>query len=129
MLKIDKVEWGKMEIKGKKYGQVLIVGNQIFERDSEKLHQLFDTTHKIGDWEVEKLFSDNPELIIIGTGWAGVLGVSSKALLRGIPSEYKVQSAKLGIELKILKTPKAVKEYNKLTGEGKKVNALIHTTC
>ena len=78
MLKIDKVEWGKIEINGKKYGQVLIIGDQVIERDSEKLHQLFDTTHKIGDWEVEKLFSGNPELIIIGTGWAGVLKVNSK---------------------------------------------------
>lgn len=120
MIKIDKVEWGKIEINGKKYGQVLIVGDQVIERDSEKLHQLFDTTHKIGDWEIEKLFSGNPELIVIGTGWTEVLKVSE---------ELKAKSEKLQIELRALRTPKAVEEYNKFTGEGKKVNALIHTTC
>lgn len=120
MIKIDKVEWGKIEVDGKEYGQVLILDDQILERDSEKLHQLFGTTHKIGDWEVEKLFSDNPEAIIIGTGWTGVLKVSE---------ELKTKSEKLQIRMRALRTPKAVEEYNKLTGEGKKVNSLIHTTC
>ena len=124
MLKIDKVEWGKIEINGKKYGQVLIIGDQVIERDSEKLHQLFDTTHKIGDWEVEELFNNSPEVIVIGTGWAGVLKISEE-LIRQLAEK----SEKLGVELKILKTPKAVKEYNQLAEEGKKVNALIHTTC
>ena len=120
MLKIDKVEWGKIEINGKKYGQVLISGDQVTERDSARLHDLFDTTHEIGDWEIEELFNNSPEAIIIGTGWAGVLKISSKC---------KVQSAKLGIELRVLKTPQAAKEYNRLVEQGKKVNALIHTTC
>ena len=120
MLKIDKVEWGTIEINGKKYGQVLIVGEQVFERDSEKLHQLFGTTHKIGDWEIEKLFSGNPELIIIGTGWVGVLKISE---------ELRAKSEKLMMELKILETPKAMEEYNRLVEQGKRVNALIHTTC
>ncbi len=32
-------------------------------------------------------------------------------------------------EIKVLLTPQAVSEFNRLTSEGKKVNALIHTTC
>ena len=100
MLKIDKVEWGKIEINGKKYGQVLIVGNQVFERDSEKLHQLFGTTHEIGDWEIEELFNNSPEVIVVGTGWAGVLKISSKC---------KVQSAKLQFLVKSCKKQKLLK--------------------
>jgi len=120
MIKIDSVRWGEIEVDGQEFRQVLIIKDQVFERDSEKLHQLFDTSHKIGDWEVEELFKDNPEVIIIGTGWAGVLNVSE---------ELKAKSEKLQIGLRVLRTPKAVEEYNKLRGEGKRVNALIHTTC
>lgn len=124
MVKIDKVEWGKIEINGEKYGQVLIIGDQVVERDSARLHDLFDTTHEIGDWEVEELLSNSPKVIILGTGWAGVLKVNSK-----LNPPAGGQISKLGIEIKALKTPKAVQEYNRLTEQGKKVNALLHTTC
>lgn len=120
MPKIDFVEWGEIWVDGKQYHQVLIVGKKVFERDSEKLHQLFGTTHKIGDWEEKMLLGGKPEVIIIGNGWDGAMEISSK---------LKVKSEKLGITLKILRTPEAVEEYNQLVKEGKKVNALIHTTC
>ncbi len=120
MIQIDKVEWGKIVVDNREYRQVLIIGDEVFERDSEKLHQLFKTTHRIGDWEEKKLFSNQPEVIVIGTGFDGVLEVRE---------EIKVKSAELGIELKILKTPQVIDEYNQLVKEGKRVNALIHTTC
>lgn len=120
MIKIDSVRWGEIEINGQEFRQVLIIKDQVFERDSEKLQQLFDTSHKIGDWEVEKLVSEKPKMIVVGNGWDGLLEVNE---------ELKAKSEKLGIILKIFRTPKAVEEYNRLIGEGKKVNALIHTTC
>ena len=120
MVKINKVEWGKIEVNGEKYGQVLICGDRVIERDSARLHDLFDTTHEVGDWEVEELLGDGPEMIIIGNGFAGVLKISEK---------LKDQISKQGIDLKILETPKAIDEFNRLAEQGKKVNALFHTTC
>jgi hypothetical protein len=120
MIKIDSVEWKKIVVDGEEYQQVLIVGDQVLERDSEKLHRLFDTTHKMGDWEIETLLSNKPEIIVIGNGFDGVLSVNEK---------FREQSSKLGIELRILKTPAAAEEFNRLSEAGKKVNALIHTTC
>ena len=120
MVKIKSVEWGKIKVNGRDYGQVLIIGDRVMERDEERLHQLFDTTHEIGDWEVEQLFSGEPEVILLGSGFNGVLRVSE---------DLRTESEKLGIELKILKTPGAVEEFNRLVKEGKRVNALIHTTC
>ncbi len=120
MIQIDSVEWGKIVINGQEYNQVLIIGDEVFERDDKKLHQLFKTTHQIGDWEEKLLFSGKPKLIVIGNGFDGVLEASEK---------FKGQSERLGIELKILKSPQAVDEFNKLSKAGKKVNALIHTTC
>jgi len=120
MVKIDSVEWGEIWVDGKQYHQVLIVGEEVFERDSEKLHQLFGTTHKTGKWEEEMLLEGKPEVIVIGNGWDGVLQVTEN---------FKLKIEKLGITLKILRTSEAVREYNKLAEEGKRVNALIHTTC
>jgi len=120
MLKIDCVEWGEIWVDGKQYHQVLIVGKKVFERDSEKLHQLFGTTHKIGGWEEKMLLGGKPEVIIIGNGWDEVLQVNE---------DFKFKIENLGIDLRILRTPEAVEEYNQLVKEGKKVNALIHTTC
>ncbi|HUT44146.1 MAG TPA: MTH938/NDUFAF3 family protein [Desulfobacterales bacterium] len=120
MINIDQIDWGKIEVDGQEYRQVLIIGDEVLERDDKKLHQLFNTTHQIGDWEEELLFSGKPEVIVIGNGFDGVLGVSE---------ELKAKSEKLGTELKILKTPQAVEEFNRFSEAGKKVNALIHTTC
>jgi len=120
MPKIEKVSWRKVKIDGKEYWQVLIVGEKVIPREVEKVKQVYGTDHVIADWEEKLLFSENPEVILIATGWGGVLKVNPK---------FKIQSSKLGIELKEVLTSKIIGEYNQLIFEGKKVNALIHTTC
>jgi len=66
MLHIDSTTFGSVTINGEKYGQVLIVGEIVEEREEKKLYSLFGTTHYIGDWEVERLLSNKPEIVIIG---------------------------------------------------------------
>ena len=120
MPKIDAVNWGKVKIEGRDYWQVLIIGDKVIPREVEKVKGKYGTDHLIADWEEELLFSENPEVILIANGWSGVLKTSQKS---------KVKSQKLGIELKVVLTPKVVTEYNRLVNQGKRVNALIHTTC
>ena len=118
--KIDKMKWGKIIVGNKEYHDILVYGDTLEEREYERLKELFGTGHKIGNWEVEKLFSDDPGIIIIGIGWAGCLKV---------PPIIEKEAKHRGITMKLLKSPRAVKEFNKLMDEGKKVNALIHSTC
>jgi hypothetical protein len=120
MPKIDKVSWGKIKIDDQKYHQVLIIGDQIIERDKAKLKKLLGTDHLIGEWEKEELFSNQPEVILIASGWSGILKVDK---------EFRNEAKIKRIELKIVLTPRIVKEYHQLVKEGKRVNALIHTTC
>lgn len=120
MIKIDSVGWLKIKIAGKDFQQVLIANDQVLERDYGRLKTLFGTAHQIADWEEKTLFESKPEIIVIGSGWQGVLKVSP---------EFQAKCEKMGVKLQILTTPKAVAEYNRLIAEGKKVNALIHTTC
>ena len=111
---------GDVVIGGKKFFQAMVVGGKTIPRDHEKLEQLFGTTHVIPDWEQDLLVSGNPEIIVIGDGWYSALKVSEEA-------KRKFEEA--GVEVRVLDTKRAVEEYNRLVDEGKRVNALIHTTC
>lgn len=120
MVKINKVSWGKVRVDNKEYHQVLIVGGEVMERDKPKLESLFGTTHEIGDWEQEKLLSNNPEIVLVATGWSGLMKVDE---------EFKKKVEESGTELRTVLTPKVIGVYRRLTEERERVNALIHTTC
>ena len=120
MIHFDKTWFGGVKINGQDYRQVLVVGEEIEERDEEELNKLYGTTHRIGPWEVEKLLFGKPDVIIVGNGQSGVLEVTEEV-------REKIETS--GVELRILLTSQAISEFNKLYSSGKKVNALIHTTC
>ncbi|MEI6528218.1 MAG: MTH938/NDUFAF3 family protein [bacterium] len=120
MPKINSTEFGSITIDDIKYSQVLIVGDKVMEREYSKLKELFGTSHKIGDWEVEELLKESPETIIIGTGQDAMLEVDE-----GTVKTFKDNDIKLIIE----KTPQAIETYNTLKAKGVMVNSLIHTTC
>jgi len=117
---INFTHFGEITIDDKKYHQVLIVGDVVEERDYKKLEELFGTSHEIGNWEVEKLLSNNPEIIIIGTGQTGAMEVGEKII-----KKFKNK----GIETIIATTPQIIEIYNEKIKQGVKTNALIHTTC
>jgi hypothetical protein len=119
-MKITYIKWGKIAVNNQKYHDILIYDDTVEEREYDKLKGFYGTGHKIGDWEIKKLLSNNPEVIVVGTGWMGIVEV---------PEKLKAEVEKRKIILKQLKSPNAVKEYNKLIAEGKKVNVLIHSTC
>ncbi|MDA2922372.1 hypothetical protein MYX07_03850, partial [Patescibacteria group bacterium AH-259-L07] len=75
---IEGTKFGSVTIDGEKYFQVLIMGNEVKEREYEKLKQLFGTSHKVGDWEIKELLEkNNPEIIVIGNGRQGRLDPSN----------------------------------------------------
>ena len=117
---INSTEFGNIVIDDKKYNQVLIVGDSIIERDYNKLKELFGTSHKIGEWEVKELLKEKPEIIVIGIGQSGAMEVD-----KGFVNNMKEKN----IELITAQTPEAIEIYNEKVKAGKKVNALIHTTC
>jgi len=116
----DSSRFGEVIINGRSYGDVLVIGEEIEERDDSRLDRELATDHLIGDWEVKKLLSNRPEIVIIGSGTDGDLRVTSEVM-------EKFKKAK--VKLIALTTPQAISEYNNLTKVGKKINALIHVTC
>ncbi len=71
--------------------------------------------HFIGLSEIEGLLKEEPDVLIIGTGYDNMVQVEE---------EIAVMPA-----VEILPTPQAVRRYNELRGEGKRVAAIIHSTC
>lgn len=116
----DSSRFGEVVINGRSYGDVLVVGEDIKERDDSRLDRELGTDHLIGDWEVERLLSNNPEIVIIGAGTDGDLQVTPE-----VGEKFK----KAEVKLIILTTHRAIREYNSLIKMGKRVNALIHSTC
>jgi hypothetical protein len=120
MLHIDSTQFGEVIVDGIFFHQVLIIGDKIEERDYKKLQELFDTSHEIGEWEIEKLLKGDPQVIIVGTGQNGAMIVEDE-----IVKKFR----DLGIDTIIDTAPKAIGIYNEQVKLGKRVNALMHTTC
>lgn len=117
---INSTQFGEIIIDNQKYGQVLILGEKVIERDYDKLKELFGTSHRIGEWEKKELLAGNPQIILIGTGQDGKLELD-----QSLAEEIKSK----GIELIVEKTPRAIEIYNEKAKSGNLINALIHTTC
>lgn len=108
---IERTSFGKVVIDGKSYGDVLIVAGKILERDWQ------EGSHRVSKGELEKLLSNEPDIVIIATGQSGVL-----------EAENVIEEIGKKTELIILETPEAIRKFNEFS-KSKKVNALIHTTC
>ena len=69
--------------------------------------------------DIEDIFRENPEVLIIGTGFYGLMEVEE---------EVKAYAQSQGIQLIIEKTEKAVQSYNTLALQKKTIGA-FHLTC
>jgi len=64
---------------------------------------------------IEGLLKEGLDALIIGTGYDNLVQVEEE--VAAMPAVV------------ILLTPQAVRRYNELKGEGKRVAAIIHSTC
>ena len=113
-MKIDSYSFGKIVINGKTYtSDVIIYPNRVdasWWRKEGHLLQFAD---------VEKALQAKPDVLVIGTGYSGVMRVPKETLDRIISQ---------GIEVKVERTAKAVEVYNDLEG-ATTVIAALHLTC
>ena len=110
-----------MHIDSYDFGSFIVDGEQFhhdFKLVGDKV-KLWKNHHLCLD-DVKDAVAEKPHTIIIGTGASGVVQVTID-----IVQYIESNSIKLVIE----KTEKACIEYNKLTAQGKKVAAVLHSTC
>lgn len=111
---IEHYEFGKIIINGKKYNRDLILyPNKINDSWWRK------EGHRLSIEDIEEIINEKPEVLIIGTGYMGIMEVPEKVI------EYVKSN---GIEIIIAKTSEACKKYNELY-KSKKVCAALHLTC
>lgn len=113
MPRIRKVEFGNIQI-----------DDMIFEKEDFFLFwdsvEPAEKTHKPAIEEFEKMLLKEPDTIIFGTGFSSLVRIDDEI----------IKSAKKNnIELIILNTPEALKKFQELVKNGKRVAARIHTTC
>jgi hypothetical protein len=107
------------------FGSITIDG-KTYNRDVEVLWsgQVLDwwrkESHVIDTEDLKRALDQGPEVIIIGTGESAVAQVTEQA-------QKEVKNR--GINLIIDDTTEAIKTFNILVEEGKKVIGLFHLTC
>lgn len=106
-----KVEFGKIKVRDKVFDTDVRICVDKNPEEREKSHTLTES-------EMEELLLEDPELVVVGTGFNGGMKVSEGA----------VEAARRnGTALFISKTPEAVEFYRSISG--KRVSALFHITC
>lgn len=111
---IEYYSFGKIIINGLQYNSDLIIYHNYI--DSKWWRR---EGHKLYKEDLEKAINTKPEIIIVGTGYYGLMKVSTDLI------EY-LKSIKINIIA--LKTKDACQEYNKIYKD-KQVIAALHLTC
>ncbi len=113
--KIEAYSFGEIIIDGRRYtSDVIIRPDGVLDGWWRK------KGHKLHLEDLEKALEAQPEVLVIGTGYAGLMRV---------PREVREALEKRGLEVVIESTRKAWKTYNELAGQGRRVVAAFHLTC
>jgi len=119
MAKIDSFNSGFIVIDGKQYvyDVIILPDGTVKERESDKKRS---GSHNIAAKEIANLHNLSADAALIG------IGASGNAKLEDAAMSYLIN---FNFKPIILPTSLAVERFNQLTGEGKRVAALIHITC
>lgn len=112
---IEKYSFGNIRINGNSYSNdVIIFPEEVlpswWRKEGHNLHME----------DLQEVIKRTPDYLIIGTGYNGLMKV---------PQNLIIQLEEMGIKTIVKKSGDAVKEYNKLAKEKKRVAAGLHLTC
>jgi len=119
MAKINSFNFGFIVVDGKQYicDVVILPDGMVKERQASKSRL---GSHTISWRDVANIANEQPEVIIIGTGTSALAKLSE---------DVGINIRRANLNLLVLPSSQAVERFNQLTGEGKRVAALIHITC
>lgn len=119
MAKVEKFDFGSIVIDGKSYGKDVLIFADGTVKERKGCFWKFGS-HDIKKGEIEEIARDAPEAIIVGTGTNG-----RAHLAPGIEGWAKERNLNLIVQ----PSEEAIARLHELTGQRKKVAALIHITC
>ncbi len=111
---IDSYQFGQVVVSGKKYtSDVIIFPDRVRDNWRRK------TGHQLCLKDVAEVITENPEVLVVGTGASGLMKVLPE-VERGVEAQ--------GIKLIVETTDKACHTYNQLCHSQRAV-AAFHLTC
>ncbi len=114
MNKIDSYHFGQIIISGKKYTSDVIIFPDRVQGDWWR-----DEGHELNLKDITGIMSENPEILLVGTGASG--------LMRVLPEVEQEAEARI-IQLIVQPTGEACDIYNQLS-RVQRVVAALHLTC
>jgi hypothetical protein len=76
--------------------------------------------HRLDQTDISDIIDNRPEILVVGTGYAGRMHV---------PESTRKAVSNHGIRLEVENTNSAVRIFNRLHKEGRKVAGAFHLTC
>ncbi|MCK5067490.1 MAG: hypothetical protein KAR16_08630 [Bacteroidales bacterium] len=116
---IDKTSFGSITVDGEEYDHDIIITleGKVKKRKKKLSKSVFGTSHKISLLEIEYVYQDGAEGIIIGTGQYGVAKLSKEAV------QFLAEKNCRAV---FRPTPEAMQGWNR--AEGNRIG-LFHITC
>ncbi|RLF20081.1 MAG: hypothetical protein DRZ82_03505 [Thermoprotei archaeon] len=115
MPRVEHYEFGKIVINGKIFNRdVIIFPDRIIDNWWRK------EGHSLCMDDIRDVLTYNPEILVIGTGYYGLMRV---------PEDVIKSLRERGIEVHVAKTKEACRIFNELIEKGKRVVAALHLTC
>ncbi len=112
---IEQYDFGSMTIEGKRYNHDLkIIEQQVVSNWWRKEEHLIELS------DVKDILSTRPAILVVGTGYSGNMKV---------PESFRSALAGDHIQLIEESTKEAIKTFNRLLTEGKRVAGAFHLTC
>jgi len=119
LVKIDSLSFGSIIVDGKKHRHdITIFPDGKLKRRKGGI--LMFGSHTFKRKELEELYERGAEVLVIGTGTNGVAELAEEA--KEFAEERK-------IELIELLSVEAIKKFNELAAQNRKVGTIIHVTC
>ena len=113
--KVEAYGFGEIVIDGRRYTSDVII-----RPDGVLAGWWRKEGHKLHLEDLDKALEAEPEVLVIGTGYAGLMKV---------PGEVREALRERGLEVVVESTRKAWRTYNQLVDEGRRVVAAFHLTC
>ena len=116
---IDETSFGSIAVEGQRYEHDIIITleGQVKKRKKKLSKAIYGTSHTISLPEIEYVYQDNAEGILIGSGQYGMVRLSEEA------TEF-LERKHCGVMLK--QTEEAIQVWNEAGGRW---IGLFHTTC
>jgi len=113
VVRVDSTGFGSITVDGKRYPHDvwIFADGSIRRRDRD---------HEFTLDELDLLLDGRPEVMIVGTGQSGCVGISEDAAM---------EAGRRGVKIISDVTPNALKQYNEAIKAKRKVAGAFHTTC